>query len=194
MPHMKDAVRLLREEAWADALSALESKRYSDFVLEMGAAMDKRSWRMTDNRGQKKRLDRNARTIAAKLLTKQIARAGILGARIKTLTIEERHVLRKQLKKFRYTGEFFASLFKKKKSKRYLFTLSRAQDIFGYLNDVSTAESMVSRLICQHPDLADIMMWSGGLVLGWHQHRAEDAWGDTQAVWRDLEDAPRFWD
>ena len=102
--------------------------------------------------------------------------------------------MRKQLKKFRYTGEFFSSLYKKKKTKRYLLSLSRAQDVFGYLNDVSTAEIMVSRIIYQQPDLADIMMWSGGLVLGWHQHRAEEAWGDAQALWRELEDAQRFWE
>ncbi len=194
MPHMKDAIGLLREEAWADALSAIGSKRYSEFVLELGAAMDKRSWRQAHIAGQSKRLDQSARAVASKLLTKQMSRAGQLGGRIKTLTIEERHTLRKQLKKFRYTGEFFSSLFKKKKTKRYLSTLARAQDVFGYLNDVSTAESMVSRIIYQQPDLADIMMWSGGLVLGWHQHRAEEAWGDAKALWRDLEDAPRFWD
>ncbi len=194
MPHMRDAVAMLREEAWADALSALESKRYSDFVLELGAAMDKKSWRVKDDTAQQARLDQTAKKVACKLLTKQLAKATKLGSRIKFLTIEERHTLRKQLKKYRYTGEFFSSLFKKKKTKKYLSSLARAQDVFGYLNDVSTAESMVSRVIYQEPDKADIMMWAGGIVLGWHQHRATEAWGDAQALWRELEDAPHFWD
>ncbi len=194
LPHMQDAIGQLREEAWADALSALESKRYSNFVLELGAAMDKRSWRSTEATPQHKRLDQPAIKVARKLLTKQLANASKLGGRITTLSIEERHTLRKQLKKFRYTGEFFASLFKKKKTKRYLSRLSRAQDVFGYLNDVSTAEMVVSRLIHQEPDTADLMMWSGGLLLGWHQHRADEAWTHAQDLWRELDEAQHFWE
>ncbi len=194
MPHMREAIDRLRHEAWGDAMSALESKRYSDFILELGSAMDRRAWRQSNDKAQSARLAEPARVVAAKLLTKQMAKAAKMGRRIADLSIEERHTLRKQLKKFRYTGEFFASLFKKKKAKTYLRNLSQAQDVFGYLNDVSTAETMVSRVIFQEPDMSDIMMWGGGLVLGWHQHRSDDAWGDAQRLWRQLEDTKPFWD
>lgn len=194
LPHMADALARLREEAWGDALSALESRRYSEFVLELGAAVENRSWRVAGDKKQHRRLDGRARDTGRLLLSKHLRKTALLGDRISGLSIEERHDMRKKLKKLRYTGEFFSPLFKKKAAKRYLSQLAKAQDVFGYLNDVSTAENIVSRLIFQEPDQMDIMMWSGGLVLGWHQHRANAAWTDAKALWHELSGTPHFWD
>jgi inorganic triphosphatase YgiF len=54
-----------------------------------------------------------------------------------------RHRVRIAAKKLRYTGEFFASFFGKRKARRYLARLADLQDLLGALNDAATGAALL---------------------------------------------------
>jgi CHAD domain-containing protein len=118
--------------------------------------------------------------------------AARLGARIDDLDLEERHDMRKALKKLRYTLEFYRPLFQRKTMKPFLSKLKRLQDVFGYLNDVAMARGLV-RLVGETAGGDADRALAAGFVLGWHEARAARAWQDARALWDDTRAADRFW-
>jgi triphosphatase len=75
--------------------------------------------------------------------------------------------VRKQLKRLRYTAEFFLPLFDGDDAGRFVKRLKRMLDTFGYLNDVAMAEMLTD--ICRAEGSADTDRDSAaGYVLGWH--------------------------
>ena len=69
-------------------------------------------------------------------------------------SLEESHQLRLYLKKLRYSFEFFVQLFPKNKMTRYTKTLSRAQELLGQMNDLATAEILLSKRNLAQLDVA----------------------------------------
>ena len=63
------------------------------------------------------------------------------------------HQLRIALKKLRYTAEFFASLYPKKKAGRYLKKVRRLQENLGDLNDIAHVRSTVTALMGPEGDI-----------------------------------------
>ena len=136
------------------------------------------------------RLLQPVRKQARKALDKSWGKVVAHGARLDTLTIEERHEMRKALKGLRYTVDMFSPLFIEQDSQAFARKLRRLQNVFGYLNDVAMAETMRARLkdFQSSPAAA-----AADATLLWHQNRADDAWGKARTRWRDLEATPRFW-
>jgi inorganic triphosphatase YgiF len=126
-------------------------------------------------------------------LAKSWRRAAKYGARLESLSIEERHEMRKALKAFRYAVEFFASLYEAREVKRLVKDLKRLQDVFGYMNDVATAGALDA--ICdKRCALMPAAQRAAGYVLGWHEVSAEHAWEDVAAMWSRLARRRRFWE
>jgi triphosphatase len=108
------------------------------------------------------------------------------------LSVEERHELRKRLKRLRYTAEFFLPLFGDAEGGRFVKRIKRMLDTFGYLNDVATAEMLID--LCRAEGSPDTGRDSAaGYVLGWHSARAEKAWEGMPLLWRQLKHSTRFW-
>ena len=84
------------------------------------------------------------RRIAGRALAKHWRRVAQAGRNLDQLTIVERHELRKELKVLRYTTELFSFLYPPKIVRRFSTKLRRLQDRFGYLNDVTIAEKLMS--------------------------------------------------
>lgn len=101
--------------------------------------------------------------------------------------------MRKALKGLRYTSEFFGSLYQAPRVERFVKVLKRLQDVFGYLNDVSTAKALDAICDAHCADDREAQRASG-YVLGWHDVVAERAWEGAAKAWRRLERRPRFWD
>ena len=80
-------------------------------------------------------------------------------AQFMTLSIEEKHDLRKRVKQLRYSLEFSRDLFKDKSLKSYLKALKPVQQVLGEFNDLSVAETLVCTAIEKEP-----RSW---FVLGW---------------------------
>lgn len=130
---------------------------------------------------------------AAEALEKRWKAAARLAARIDELSLEERHDLRKELKKLRYAVEFFRSAFPARKVKPFLARLKTLQDVFGYLNDVVMAGKLAGLIAAgdRKPPVETAL--AAGFVLGWHEARAAHAFDNARALWDETRRARRFW-
>lgn len=61
-----------------------------------------------------------------------------------TLSAEERHEVRIDLKKLRYTLDFFESLYGQKQLQPFLKGLTETQELLGHMNDLATAEILLA--------------------------------------------------
>lgn len=189
---LEKAVAAARGAAWDQAAGALESQRGRLFMIDLAAAITGRAWEASDPKGARMR-EKPLKDLAARVLTRRFVKAAKLGGRIEALTPEERHALRIELKKLRYAGEFFQSLFPKKRARPYLKRLSELQDVFGALNDAAVAGALVDSL--PRDGANDILLAAaGGLVTGWHMARAEAIWPEAKARWKALSKTPAFWE
>jgi CHAD domain-containing protein len=106
--------------------------------------------------------------------------------------VEQRHELRKELKKLRYAVEFFCSLFPAKRVDPFLKRLKKLQTLFGDLNDTATMRAMFTGTDvsgAENPSIQRAIGW----MIGASQARAEFGWTGVKALWRDLEQAQPFW-
>jgi inorganic triphosphatase YgiF len=115
------------------------------------------------------------------------------GAKLETLSVEERHEMRKALKSFRYTVEFFASLYDARKVGRFVKDLKKLQDVFGYVNDVATAQALSGICDARCADCREAQR-AVGYVLGWHDVTAKHAWAGVVKDWERLARRQRFWE
>ena len=113
------------------------------------------------------------------------------GRAVERLEPEEKHAMRRSLKKLRYMIEFFAPIFPSKDAKPFVRQLKALQDIFGYVNDVQMAEKL--RTIAAEDGNGSDCAVAAGIVLGTHEERAAEAWTHAQEEWRRLKSRGRFW-
>ena len=92
---------------------------------------------------ENERLVRPIKKVARKVLRKAWKKSAKYGAEIDRLNGEQRHQMRKALKKLRYQAEFFAPLFSAAESEAFIRQLRALQDVFGYLNDVRMATKLI---------------------------------------------------
>jgi triphosphatase len=83
---------------------------------------------------------------AQKALQKRRKTVAKCGRSLRSLDPDERHKMRRSLKKLQYTVELFAPIYAKKDVKGFVRQLKALQDSFGYVNDVRTAEQL--HVIC----------------------------------------------
>ena len=72
---------------------------------------------------------------------------------------EEKHQLRKRVKRLRYSIEFIATLYPKKVVKQYLKALKPLQDSLGRFNDLSVADTLFKNDLKQHPETWFVVGW-----------------------------------
>lgn len=108
------------------------------------------------------------------------------GKRYRALSAEQRHNVRKRLKRQRYLIEFTADLLGSKQVARYLQLLRPAQDALGAYND----EVVALATWRQRVD-ADPRAWFG---VGWFTAREPAHVEACRRALRQLRLAPRFWE
>jgi CHAD domain-containing protein len=191
----KDGLRILAEMiegrrvvAWANALAAVREPKVMDLDARLRQVLEAHAWRDGERKGYKL----PARKYAHEVLAHRLKTVKELVNRMDELKLEDRHKLRIRIKKLRYAAEFFSSLYPQKKVKPYLKELSRLQDVFGYLNDVATAERLLAEVTggSFHPKP---LLRAEGLVLGWHGYAADDAWPKVKKRWKKLKKTKPFW-
>ena len=79
---------------------------------------------------------------AKQALKKRWKKVAKCGRTIDHLDPEEKHKMRRTLKKLRYLTEFFAPIFPSKEVKSFVKQLKTLQDVFCYVNDVRMAEQL----------------------------------------------------
>jgi inorganic triphosphatase YgiF len=130
--------------------------------------------------------------VARKALRKAWRKCAKLAAAIDELSGEERHEMRKALKKLRYQTEFFAPLFAEKKTEAFVRQLKALQDVFGYVNDVRMAPRLME-IQRHHGQTSIAAARTVGYILGQHEMEARHVWRQAAPTWRGLERASRFW-
>ncbi|MEP3275754.1 MAG: CHAD domain-containing protein [Stappiaceae bacterium] len=181
-----------RETEQARTREVLSSTMFRHFLLSLGQLTETQGWRSSSVPSQKKSLARPARKLAKKALLKSWRRTEQHAALLEQLSIEERHVMRKDLKKLRYAIEFFLPLYDKKQAKPFLKKLKLLQDMFGYLNDVAIAEK-IPGLIGPRSARRGLKERAAGFVLGWHQSQADNSWTQASELWHGVAEENKFW-
>jgi CHAD domain-containing protein len=137
-------------------------------------------------------LDRRAEDFAAEALEACWRKAARKGTHVARLTDEERHAMRKRLKRLRYAVEFLCSLYEPGRVQPFLKRLKQLQDVLGYVNDVATArrlEGVADEFAGDNRECQRAV----GYMLGWHGARATACWDTAQERWGKLRHTGRFW-
>jgi CHAD domain-containing protein len=166
--------------------------RAGRFLLDLAELTAARLWLDAEDYGQTARLARPAEALAADALDSAMKKAEKRAKKIARLSIEERHELRKSLKRLRYTVEFLAPLFEGDRVKPFLKKLKALQDLFGALNDAAMAEALFRDTDGPAGGSVDAAR-AAGVVIGARRERARHAWEDAKATWKTLKEADRFW-
>lgn len=180
-----------RTVAWANALAAVRTPRTTALIASIRAALEDHCWRGADC-GASPAYAQGAKSFARKVLGHRLKKAAKLARHMEGMSVADRHRLRLRLKKLRYGAEFFESLYPAKRAKPYIKALGRLQDVFGFLNDVATAERLLGEVTGQGFQPKPLLL-AEGLVLGWHGHAAEAAWPQAQKRWAKFVHSDPFW-
>jgi inorganic triphosphatase YgiF len=173
-----------RGRAQRALVEAVESPRYTRFVLRLGAFVESGAWDSEEA----------ATALASRLLDKRARQARRLGKDFEALDIERRHELRIALKKLRYAAEFFRSLFPAPRARKYLKRLTALQNGLGRINDLETARGVLDRLVAAAPEPDRVALaGAAGRVIGWHAHALAGAEGALAEEWQAFTAARSFW-
>src|SRR5262249_37284107 len=108
-------------------------------------------WVSTEDELMRTRRGRAIERYAADLLSRRRKQIKKKGRVLRQLNPERRHKLRIQMKKMRYSIEFFSSLFQehkaRKQCKKMRAALKRLQDSMGGLNDVARRKALCAEFI-----------------------------------------------
>ena len=102
------------------------------------------------------------------------------------------HVLRIEVKKLRYAGEFFAAPFDEADTRPVLKALRRAQDALGRLNDVAVCDAVAAQVRADAPD-DPLVARGAGIVAGFVHARAAAARTEAEAAYAAFARLRPFW-
>jgi triphosphatase len=128
---------------------------------------------------------------ARNVLRKAWKKSAKLGQNLKELDAEQRHEMRKALKNLRYQTEFFAPLFERSDTRRFIEQLKTLQDVFGYINDVRMASRLIE--VQKQRDAGIDAARAAAYTIGRHEAEAAHVWREAPKAWKELERSPRFW-
>lgn len=184
-----------RDEAYAQAVANLRSKRAVDLMLSLAKWSAIGAWRM-----QRSTAEARAATIesfAATVLDDRLRKLHKKAKALLKLAPEKRHEARIEAKKLRYACDFFADLYtgkQAKKHKAFVGVMADLQDKLGLLNDISTARRLTAELAREAVDDHDAdLAFSAGLVAGRAQADAARLIDRAQKNMAVLLDAKPFW-
>jgi CHAD domain-containing protein len=199
---LRERAREAQRAAWDDAVAQVCMPTFSVFMRELSDALDHRAW--SEDPHAKPHAAKGAiafetpaKTLAQRMLRHRLDHAGKRARHLETLNDAERHRLRIALKKMRYTAEFFAPLYPKKPTRKFLKRLNGMQDVLGAVNDVATARNILERLVGAGDggllaSTADLS-FAAGIVYGWQLERADRMWNKAVDRWDEFRKREPFW-
>ena len=187
-----DAVHAATETERNQLRQTVIGERAQAFLLNLAEFVMTRGWLDPTDMSQTARLARPVADHAVQSLNKVYRQSQKKAKGIDTLTIDERHELRKQLKKLRYAAEFFSPFFEAAKTQSFIKTMKKLQNILGELNDAAMTEELFggdSALVGSSAASAR----AAGRLIGARLERADHAWHDARARWDALSELGPFW-
>ncbi len=186
------AIQQRREVVRDDVRAFLITPEATAFGFRTAGFLAGRGWLDPADLNQTARLARPVVKLARKALDRRWAALSSYGNRIGALSIDQRHEMRKEIKKVRYVTEIFRSLFDPEKAAAFRAALRELQDDFGALNDVAMAE-----LLLLAPDApgADnpAAQRAAGRLIGMAESEADRLWPQTVRDWQALAETGPFW-
>jgi inorganic triphosphatase YgiF len=188
--------KLARGDAHRRAHQALDNPRYAVMLLQIYRLLMTDDWRAR-SAGAQLELDQPVRAFADSWLAKAHKKLVRLGGKRAELSEEELHRLRLRAKKMRYGAQAFASLYRGKRTEKYLFHLANIQDHLGSLNDATVGRQLlvdlIERVTCERSLSATDTSLLQGVVLGWQSSRINHDLGGFRSTWKAFRDQRKFW-
>lgn len=184
---LRRAAQAARTDAQTKLRSAIESKRYAQFMEKLDAWLTAQSWRRTGHK-KKNPTHVNAAHFAKKTLNKRLIKILAYGKVVHTLPITELHELRIEIKKARYGIDFFQTLLPPQRVTKLIAAFKALQKSFGHLNDLAMAEEIMEQL-CQAaktPAQGKALSKAGSVLVAHHRQAAADAIQGIAPRWRSL--------
>jgi triphosphatase len=132
-----------RDKAYDRVEAALGSARVRALMLGLSLWIEAGAWRFRD------RAKRGLAELAIKQLDRQWRRVKRHGTRVGKAGADDRHRLRLDVKKLRYSAEFLASLSAKRpklvRRERFVAALRALQESLGDLNDAEEGQTIAAR-------------------------------------------------
>ena len=174
----RKAARRRRIEREA-ARAALLSPQYARVVLDVAR------WLSIDAASASVEAVAPLPAMARKVIRKRHKRLLADAARIRSLSVEERHRVRIDAKRLRYSVDALASVFRPKRVRRYVDVLGALQDALGNANDAATAGRLIGEL--EPPEAL------ASFASGWFSALARGDPVVFDVLVQTLEETPRFW-
>ena len=126
---------------------------------------------------------------------RQQARAVKRGRKAKSGEEGDLHRLRIALKKLRYTAEFLAPLYPKKKVRRYVKKLRGLQEHLGAINDIAHVRATMATLLRETDGKrsAPGERYAAGVVTGWYRARRPRIAAQALGRWKKFRTVKPFW-
>ncbi|WP_237476622.1 CYTH and CHAD domain-containing protein [Lichenibacterium dinghuense] len=182
---LRGAAERRRAEAHAAVTAAVEGPVPTALLLGLSAWTADAGWLKRDADGDARLLD-----LLPGLLDRLERKALKRGRHLRSLDVEDRHALRKSLKKLRYACEDVASLYGRGAVHRYVATIKKVLQDLGHLNDAAVTEERVGDLApADDAALAD----PATALLAWNDKRRRGGERDLRRRWRKFRHADPFW-
>jgi triphosphatase len=180
-----------REDAYRTVRTLLDDPETTRFVLTLGRWTERHGWRIDVDSTDLAVLAGPVQHFADIQLARAHRKVLKAGRGFAGLAVEERHSVRKELKKLRYLCDFFRPLYPSKRASRFLATLSGLQDAFGAYNDRAAAAAAFVRLAESARDPA--LLQALGFGTGWVERDRLTLEAPLIAGWEEFESAAPFW-
>ncbi|OGT06638.1 MAG: hypothetical protein A2143_07160 [Gallionellales bacterium RBG_16_57_15] len=151
-----------RMACYAELRDAKQARELQQLILRFAIWMSGAYWQQ---QGEAVPL---ARDFATRRLHKLARRFAQSGQQLNTPDAARLHALRILAKKLRYSAEFFAALYDRKKTGSFLAALSEVQEVLGQINDVAVAHRLLDELAAM-PELSAYQE-ALALAKGWIAH------------------------
>ncbi|MDR3441230.1 CHAD domain-containing protein [Telmatospirillum sp.] len=188
---LREDILLERQTAYDVVQDVLAQPRLTGLTLRLGRWIEAGDWTVIDDDEHRSRLATPVALLARSALRKRDRRISQAMDQFAELTPDARHQARIQVKKMRYSIDFFISLFHQEKTRRLSATLASLQDNLGLLNDIAIAERRLRELAERSGDSQ--RLWTAGVIVGWQAARVEALLTTAAGDWRRYHDLPRHW-
>lgn len=165
-----------QSEAYSEVRKALSSQRYHCLLLTLAAWLENERWQ------ENTRSAKNYQVfdIASANLSRCYKRLLQRGEHLDHTNSEEHHATRIAAKRLRYAAEFFSSLYASKKSRVFIRNLSQLQERLGVLNDITTTENLLVKIVGLQPSRAldearhILSGWNACSAINYLTHMSDD--------------------
>lgn len=176
----------MRDRAWKQAADCVTGADFALFAEDIAALIHSRLPMARDTRLAR---------VAARLLDRQQRRVAKRGRKVKGGEEGDLHRLRIALKKLRYTAEFLAPLYPRKKVKRYVRQLRGLQEYLGAINDTAHVRATMATMSRETDGKRAVPgeRYAAGVVAGWYRARRPQIVGRALRRWKKFRKIKPFW-